>query len=51
MTIKPLEYLKDDTKVDPVQHLLEIKTWGTKWKKVINPKKMTGQHGNGLMRK
>jgi hypothetical protein len=36
MTKKPLEYLKDDTKLDPFWHLLKIKTWGTKWKRVIN---------------
>jgi hypothetical protein len=35
MTKKPLEYLKDDTRLDPFQHLLEIRTWGTKWKGVI----------------
>jgi len=31
-----LEYSKDDTKLNPLQHLFEIKTWGTKWKRVIN---------------
>jgi hypothetical protein len=30
MTKKPSKYLKDDTRLDPLQHLLEIKTWGTK---------------------
>jgi hypothetical protein len=28
--------IKDDTKLDPIQHLLKIRTWGTKWKKVID---------------
>jgi len=32
MTTKPWEYLKDDTCLLPLQHLLEIITWGTKWK-------------------
>jgi hypothetical protein len=36
MTKKPLKYPRDDTKLDPLQHLLEIKTWGTKWKRVID---------------
>jgi alpha-L-arabinofuranosidase len=31
-----LEYSKDDTKLDPLRHLFKIKTWGTKWKRVIN---------------
>jgi hypothetical protein len=30
------EYPRDDTKLDPLRHLLEIKTWGTKWKRVID---------------
>jgi hypothetical protein len=36
MTKKPSEYPRDDTKLDPLWHLLELKTWGTKWKRVIN---------------
>jgi hypothetical protein len=32
----PLGYLRDDTKVDPFQHLVEIRTRGTKWKRVID---------------
>jgi hypothetical protein len=31
-----LEYPRDDTRLNPLQHLLEIKTWGTKWKSVTN---------------
>jgi len=33
MMKKPLEYSKDDTKLDPLRHLLKIKTLGIKWKK------------------
>jgi hypothetical protein len=33
---KSLEYSKDDTRLNSLQHLLEIRTWGTKWKKVID---------------
>jgi hypothetical protein len=33
---KSLEYSKDDIRLNPFQHLLEIKTWGTKWKRVID---------------
>jgi len=33
---KPLEYPKDNTKLNPVKHLLEFKTWWIKWKRVIN---------------
>jgi hypothetical protein len=36
MTKKPLEYPRDGTKLNPLQHLFEIRTWGTKWKMVIN---------------
>jgi hypothetical protein len=36
MTTKPWEYLKNDTRLLPLQHLLEIRTWGTKWKRTIN---------------
>jgi len=32
----PLGYIRDDTKVDPFRHLVEIRTWGTKWKRVID---------------
>jgi hypothetical protein len=35
MTKKLLEYPKDNIKLDPLMHLLKIKTWGTKWKRVI----------------
>ncbi len=33
MTTKPLEYPRDPTLLDPLKNLLEIRTWGTKWKK------------------
>jgi hypothetical protein len=33
---KPLGYPKNNTRLDPLKHLLKIKTWGTKWKRVIN---------------
>jgi hypothetical protein len=33
MTTKTLEYPRDSTLLDPLKNLLEIKTWGTKWKK------------------
>ncbi len=36
MTKNSLEHPKDDTKLNPLQHLLEIKTWGKKWKRVID---------------
>jgi hypothetical protein len=36
MTKKPLEYPRDNTKLDSLRHLLEIKTWGMEWKKVID---------------
>jgi len=36
ITKKPLEYPRDDTKLQPLQYLLEIKTWGIKWKRVID---------------
>ncbi len=36
MTKKPLEYPRDYTKLDPLKHLLKIKKWGTKWKRVID---------------
>jgi hypothetical protein len=31
-----LEYPRDDTWLIPLQHLLEIKRWGTKWKMAID---------------
>jgi hypothetical protein len=36
MTKKLLEYPRGNTRLDPFKHLFEIKTWGTKWKKVID---------------
>jgi hypothetical protein len=36
MTKKSLEYPKDDTKLNHLWHFLEIRTWGTKWKRVID---------------
>jgi hypothetical protein len=30
MTKKSLEYPRDNTKLDPLRHLLEIRTWGKK---------------------
>jgi hypothetical protein len=36
MTKKPLEYPRDNTKLDPPRHLLKIKTWRTKWKRIID---------------
>ncbi len=33
MTTKPLEYPRDPTLLNPLKNLLEIRTWGTKWKK------------------
>jgi hypothetical protein len=36
MTKKPLEYPRNDTRLNPLWHLLKIKTWGTKWKRAIN---------------
>jgi hypothetical protein len=35
MTTKPWEYLRDDIQLITLQHLLETKTWGTKWKRTI----------------
>jgi hypothetical protein len=35
MTTKPLEYPRDPTWVNPVKNLLEIRTWGTKWKRQL----------------
>jgi len=36
MTTKPWKYLRDDIQLVPLQHLLEIRTWGTKWKRAID---------------
>jgi hypothetical protein len=36
MTKIPLKYPRDDTKLNPLQHLFKIIRWGTKWKMVIN---------------
>jgi len=36
MTKKPLEYPKDDTKLNPLWHLLKIRTWIIEWKRVID---------------
>jgi hypothetical protein len=35
MKKKSSEYPRDNTKLDPFKHLLKIRTWGTKWKRVI----------------
>jgi hypothetical protein len=29
MIIKPLEYIRDPTRLNPLRNLLEVKTWGT----------------------
>jgi hypothetical protein len=36
MTTKPWEYPRDGTQLLPFQHLLKIRTWGTKWKRAID---------------
>ncbi len=36
MTKKTMEYPRDETRLVPLQHLLEIRTWGTKWKRAID---------------
>jgi hypothetical protein len=41
MTTKLLEYPKDSTLLEPLKNLLEIKTFGTKWKRQID-KKLNG---------
>jgi hypothetical protein len=46
MTKKHLKYRKDDTHLVILHHLLEIKTWGTKWKKQLT-KHMNGRHDDG----
>jgi hypothetical protein len=35
-TTKPLEYPRDPTLLKPLNNLLKIKTWGTKWKRHID---------------
>jgi hypothetical protein len=39
MIKKLLEYPRDNTKLGPFRHLLEIRTWGIEWKRVINKTK------------
>jgi hypothetical protein len=36
MTTKPLEYSRDPTFLNPLKNLLQIRTWGTKWKMQID---------------
>ncbi len=36
MITKPLEFPRDPTILDPLKNLLEIRTWGTKWKRKID---------------
>jgi hypothetical protein len=36
MITKPWECQRDDIWLFPFQHLLKIKTWGTKWKRSID---------------
>jgi len=36
MTKKLLEYPRDDTRLDLLRHLLEMRTWGVEWKRVID---------------
>jgi hypothetical protein len=36
MTTKPWEYPRDDNRLLPFQHLLEIRTWGIEWKIIID---------------
>ncbi len=50
MTKKLLEYPKNDTNLDPLRHLLKIKTWGRKWKRVID-KIDEWADGDGLMQR
>jgi hypothetical protein len=35
-TTKSWEYLRNDTQLLPLQHLLEIITWGIEWKRTIH---------------
>ncbi len=46
MTKNPLRYPKDETWLVPLRHLLEIFTWGTKWKRQLT-KHMNGRCGDG----
>ncbi len=32
----PLEFPRDPTMLDPLKQLLQIKTWGSQWKKKID---------------
>ncbi len=36
MTTKPWECPRNDTQLLPLQHLLKIGTWRTKWKRAID---------------
>jgi DNA-binding PucR family transcriptional regulator len=36
MTKRPLEYPRDNTRLDPLKHLLKIRKRGIEWKGVIN---------------
>ncbi len=36
MTKKLLEHPKNNTRLNPLRQLFKIKTWGTKWKRVID---------------
>jgi hypothetical protein len=36
MTTKPWECQRDDGWLFPLQHLLEIKTWGKEWKRIVD---------------
>ncbi len=36
MTTKPCECQRDDSQLLPLQHLLEIRTWGKEWKITID---------------
>jgi len=31
-----MEHPKDNTRLDPLRHSFEIKTWGIEWKRVID---------------
>jgi hypothetical protein len=36
MTTKALEYPRDPIVLNPLKNLLEVKIWGTKWKRQID---------------
>jgi hypothetical protein len=36
MTKKLFKYPRDNTRLDPLKHLLEIRTWGIEWNGVID---------------